>query len=521
MRSVVFVLRAGLALGALLALTSCAREQTYDEKLQTILDKVDQGAARGPFKSSWNSLSAYKVPQWYQDAKFGIFIHWGVYSVPAHDSEWYPRNMYLESSPVFQYHVKTYGPQIKFGYKDFIPRFTAEKFDPDQWAQLFRKAGAKFVIPVAEHHDGFPMYDCSLTEWSAVKMGPKRDVLGLLAGAIRRNGMVFGASSHRAEHWWFFEGGMQFPSDVKEPRYAGLYGPAYPRKTGFGDESQPDKAYLDDWLARTAELVEKYRPQIVWFDWWIEQPVFEPYRQKFAAYYYNRTAQWGREAAIDYKNNAFPEKAAVLDVERGQLDAIRPLFWQTDTSISKRSWGYIKDDEYKTADSIVDDLADIVSKNGALLLNVGPRADGTIPEQAEKILLDIGQWLAINGEAIYGTRPWKIFGEGPTQVVAGSFKDTERGAFTSEDFRFTAKGSTLYAIALAWPASGRLLIKSLAEGSQYTRRQIQSVQLLGSNAALKWTRTPEGLVVELPASRPCDNAFAFKISPVDPAREQN
>jgi len=249
--------------------------------------------------------------------------------------------------------------------------------------------------------------------------------------------------------------------------------------------------------------------------------VFEPYRQKFAAYYYNRAADWGHEVVINYKNSAFPEKAAVLDVERGQLDTIRPLYWQTDTSISKRSWGYIRNDEYKTAHSIIGDLADIVSKNGALLLNVGPRADGTIPEQEQKILLEIGQWLAVNGEAIYGTRPWKIFGEGPTQVVAGSFKDTARGAFTSEDFRFTAKGDTLYAIALARPESGRLLIKSLAEGSPYTQRQIQSVQLLGSNTALKWTRTPEGLAIELPASPPGDNAVAFKISPVDPAQPSN
>jgi alpha-L-fucosidase len=497
----------------MLGLNGCAREQPYDQRLGAILNNVDQGVARGPFRSSWDSLAGFKVPQWYQDAKFGVFIHWGVYSVPAYDNEWYPRNMYLESSPVFQYHVKTYGLQIKFGYKDFIPRFTAEKFDPDQWARLFRKAGARFVIPVAEHHDGFPMYDCSLTDWSAAKMGPKRDVLGLLAGAIRRHGMVFGASSHRAEHWWFFEGGMQFPSDVKEPRNAGLYGPAMPRKTAFGDESQPNQAYLDDWLARTAELVEKYRPQIVWFDWWIEQPVFEPYRRKFAAYYYNRAVQWGREAAINYKNAAFPETAAVLDVERGQFGDIRSRFWQTDTSISKRSWGYIRNDEFKTADSIVDDLVDIVSKNGALLLNVGPSADGTIPEQAEKILLEIGQWLAVNGEAIYGTRPWKIFGEGPTQVVPGSFKDTERAAFTSEDFRFTAKDGTLYAIALAWPAGGRLVIKSLAEGSPYAGPPIRSVQLLGSDAALKWTRTAEGLVIELPAARPCDHAFAFRIRP--------
>jgi len=419
--------------------------------------------------------------------------------------------MYLKDNPVFKHHVETYGPQSQFGYKDFIPRFKAEKFDANHWAELFRKAGAKYVVPVAEHHDGFPMYDCSFTEWSAAKMGPKRDVIGELAAAVRKQGLHFGASSHRAEHWWFLNGGMTFDSDVKVPRYAGFFGPAQPDKT------QPDKAYLDDWLARTAELVEKYQPEVVWFDWWIEQPVFQPYLQRFAAYYYNRGAQWKRGVAINYKLKTFPERAAVLDVERGQLDTLRPLFWQTDTSVSEKSWGYIASDKFRTPDSLVDELVDIVSKNGCLLLNVGPQPDGTIPAEAEKVLLEIGRWLATNGEAIYGTRPWKVYGEGPTQVVGGSFKDTDSKPFTGEDIRFTAKGDTLYAIALAWPESGKLKIKSLATGSALTQREIKTVELLGSKAKLKWTRNAGGLTVELPAQKPCNHAFALRISPVEPA----
>jgi alpha-L-fucosidase len=378
-----------------------------DDKRQEILRTVDAVVAQGPFRASWESLQAYQVPEWYKDAKFGIFIHWGVYSVPAFDNEWYPRNMYLPDNPVFKHHVATYGPQSQFGYKDFISKFRADKFDAHHWAELFRKAGAKYVVPVAEHHDGFPMYECSLTEWSAAKLGPKRDVVGELAAAIRKEGMHFGASTHRAEHWWFFNGGMTFDSDVRDPRFAGLYGPAQPDKT------QPDQAYLDDWLARTAELVEKYQPEVLWFDWWIEQPVFQPYLQRFAAYYYNRGAQWKRGVAINYKLKSFPERAAVLDIERGQLDTLRPLFWQTDTSVSEKSWGYIADDKFRTPDSLVDELVDIVSKNGCLLLNVGPKPDGTIPAEVEKILLEMGQWLATNGEAIYGTRPWKVYGEGP------------------------------------------------------------------------------------------------------------
>lgn len=491
--------------------STCLLAQSYEERIAAAMKRVDQTAAAGPFQANWSSLERYEVPAWYRDAKFGIFIHWGVYSVPAFDNEWYPRNMYIAGSAAFKHHVATYGPQVKFGYKDFIPRFRAEHFDAAHWAEVFRKAGAKYVVPVGEHHDGFPMYDCSFTEWSAAKMGPKRDIVGELAKAVRREGLHFGVSSHRAEHWWFYDGGMKFDSDVRDPRYAGLYGPAKPEK------SQPDEAYLKDWLARSTELVDKYQPELVWFDWWIEQPVFQPYLQKFTAFYYNRGAEWKRGVAINYKNKSFPEHAAVLDIERGQLDKMRPLFWQTDTSISVKSWGYIEGDHLRTAGSLIDELVDIVSKNGTLLLNIGPRPDGTIPEGEEKVLLEIGRWLVVNGEAIYGTRPWKVSGEGPTKVVGGSFKDTAGRPFTAADIRFTTKGDALYAVALGWPENGRLLIKSFAKNSALAKQEIRAVELLGSRTRLKWSRGPEGLSIELPREKPCDYAFALKISPVERA----
>jgi len=472
---------------------------------------ADAGASPpNRFEPTWESLERYQVPQWYLDGKFGIFIHWGVYSVPAFGSEWYPRNMYREGSKEFEHHVAAYGPQSKFGYKDFIPQFKAEKFDPGHWAQVFRKAGAKFVVPVAEHHDGFAMYDCSLSPWCAAKMGPKRDIIGELAAAVRKERMVFGLSSHRAEHWWFYDGGMKFDCDVRDPQYAGLYGPAQPEKA-----SRPDKAFLDDWLARTRELVDKYQPQLVWFDWWIEQPEFAPYLREFAAYYYNKGAEWKKGVAINYKNKSFPDKAAVLDVERGQLAEIRPFFWQTDTSISKNSWGYVSKQDYKTADSLIDDLVDIVSKNGALLLNIGPKPDGTIPEPEEKILLEIGRWLEVNGEAIYGTRPWKVYGEGPTKIVEGSMNDTKRSAFTGQDIRFTARGDVLYATALAWPENNTVTVRSLARGQSLCRSEFKDVRLLGSKDAVVWERNADGLVVRLPAAKPCEHAFVLRISPVD------
>ncbi len=504
---------AGLQVRGALAILAFAlipfRPLAADKMTEESLKQIDAVVAQGPYQANWRSLETYQVPQWYLDAKFGIFIHWGVYSVPAFGNEWYPRDMYKAGTETFRHHVETYGPQSKFGYKDFIPRFRAEKFDPAHWADVFRKSGARYVVPVAEHHDGFPMYDCSFTDWSAAKMGPKRDVLGQLASAIRSEGIHLGASSHRAEHWWFYDQGMKFDSDVKDPRNAGLYGPAEPEK------SQPNKAYLDDWLLRTCEIVDKYQPELIWFDWWIEQPVFQPYLQKFAAYYYNRGVQWKRGVAINYKKKSFPEKAAVLDIERGKLDTLRPIFWQTDTSVCKRSWGYISNHDYRSVDSLVDDLVDIVSKNGTLLLNIGPRPDGTIPEEEEKILLGIGQWLSVNGQAIYGTRPWKVFGEGPTRVVGGSFKDTAGQPFTGEDIRFTTKGNSLYAIALAWPQNGKLVVKSLASGSKLSQSKVRSVKLLGSEAQLKWSQNQEGLVVELPSRKPGDYAFAFEISPVE------
>ncbi len=459
------------------------------------------------YTPDWESLKQYTVPQWYLDAKFGIFIHWGVYSVPAFSNEWYPRNMYREGSEEFKHQLETYGPHTQFGYKDFIPLFTAENFNAADWAALFKQAGAKYVVPVAEHHDGFQMYDSQIGEYNAARMGPKRDIVGELAGAVRDEGMVFGVSSHRAEHWWFFEGGMKFDSDVREGKWNALYGPANPE-----NGPPPDTAFLEDWMARCKELVDKYQPQLFWFDWWIEQPVFERYLQEFAAYYYNRGFEWGKGVAINYKKQAFPEEAAVLDIERGALDKPREHFWQTDTSVSVKSWCYIENDQLRSATSLIHELIDIVSKNGCLLLNIGPKADGTIPEATRAILLDMGRWLEINGEAIYGTRPWVISGEGPTQTGAGSFSDHKEKALTAKDVRFTAKDDTLYALVMGWPERA-FRIKSLGKDKAPTLK-IASVSLLGSDKALLWNVNRHCLEVRLPDTKPCEHAYTLRITTV-------
>ncbi len=481
------------------------------------LETIDRVIEQGPFKDNWESLCAFEVPKWYQNAKFGIFIHWGVYSVPAYDSEWYSRNMYVQGSKAYEHHLKTYGKQSEFGYKDFIPLFKAENFDPDKWADLFARAGAKYVVPVAEHHDGFQMYKSEISHWNACEMGPKRDVLGELTRSCRKRGMETGASSHRVEHWFFMGHGKDFDSDIKEPMSRGdFYWPAMPEPDHHDifSEPAPTQEYLQDWLVRTCEIIDRYQPRVLYFDWWIQHSAVKPYLKKLAAYYYNRAAQWGTEVAIDYKHDAFSFGAAVPDVERGQFADVKPYFWQTDTAIALNSWCYTENNDFRPYQDILCDLVDIVSKNGTLLLNVGPKADGTISEEDTAVLEGIGRWMAINGEAIYGTKVWRKYGEGPTQIVEGQFSDGIKKNFTSKDFRFTTGRGFLYATALKASQDGTYCIESL--GIRDASRQahfsgiIRSVEVLGADGAPKWNRNEAGLHIE--TSYRSDTPVVFKIS---------
>ncbi len=395
--------------------------------------------------------------------------------------------------------------------------FKGERFDPDAWAKLFKKSGAKYVVPVAEHHDGFAMYNTSLSKWNSVEMGPHRDVIGELSKSIRKEGMIFGLSSHRAEHWYFFNNGRKIKSDVNDPKYNDFYGPA---EEGEDDlyNAKISTEFLNDWLLRCTELVDKYDPQVFWFDWWLDNKNFKPYLKTFAAYYYNHGAQTGKGVVLNYKNNAFPDSTAVLDMEREGQPGIRDLAWQSDDALGNRSWGYIVDDVYKSPRYLVATLIDIVSKNGNLLLNVGPKADGTIPEEQKDLLLAMGKWLDVNGEAIYKTRPWKIYGEGPSvnnddgdgtsEKKEADRSKKEDKEFSSEDIRFTTKGDTLYAVPLNIP-KGKTLIKSLS--NKKSDPNIASVELLGSKEKIKWSQGKNGLTIQPSKEYPSEYAVAYKI----------
>lgn len=468
------------------------------------MQQIEDVIARGPYHDDWDSLSRYEVPAWFREAKFGIFIHWGIYSVPAFGNEWYSRNMYIQGSREFEHHVKTYGPQKAFGYKDFIPMFKAEHFDAERWASLFEASGARYVVPVAEHHDGFQMYKSDISHWNAAEMGPCRDTLGELCGAFARHGLVNGASSHRAEHWFFMGHGKDFDSDIKDPMQRGdFYWPAMPEPDHYDlfSEPAPSEEYLQDWLSRTCELIDNYRPKVLYFDWWIQHQAFRPYLKKLAAYYYNRAAEWGQGVVIAYKHDAFMFGSALVDIERGQFADVKPYYWQTDTSVALNSWCYTEGNVYRPASEILCDLVDIVSKNGNLLLNIGPRADGTIPDEDAAILREIGAWLKVNGAAIYGSHPWRKYGEGPTRIVEGQFADGIKKEFTPDDIRYTMNGDRLYAIALRCSADGRYTFPALGDLDASHKPNfagiIRDVSVLGFDSPCRWTRDEAGVHVQV------------------------
>ena len=475
------------------------------------------------YKPSWESLNTHITPKWFQDAKFGIYTHWGIYSVPAcgPNGTWYPYNMYRHGTPQYEHHVKIYGHPSKFGYKDFIPMFKAEKFDPDEWAELFKKAGAQFAGPVGEHHDGFSMWDSQVNEWNAAKMGPKRDVVGELEKAIRKQHMRFMIALHHAENWWFFPH-WQKEYDTSDPRYTSLYGPLHDLEwtqqnlPGLKDietewklQHKPSKEFLEKWLAKAREVIDGNHPDMLWFDFGLGY-IQENYKKELLAYYYNKAEEEGKEVVVTYKWHNLVPGSGVLDLELGRFHQLTYHTWITDTTIDdERGWTYLRDAKYKRPTTLVHYLVDNVSKNGLLLLNVGPKPNGEIPEEAEEILLEMGRWLEVNGEAIYGTTPWMVYGEGPTKMTkSGIFSEKEEVKYTSEDIRFMVKDDVLYAICLGWPGD-EITIKSA--GERFYDSEIKSVKMLGVDGVMPWKMTKEGLKIKTPSRKPCDHAYTFKV----------
>lgn len=475
--------------------------------------------AQKKYKADWESLSNYKIPTWFKDAKLGIFIHWGPASVPGYGG-WYGRNMYMMDSTFHwgkrkmipgengtsKWHKKNIGDQKEVGYKDLIPKLTAEKFNAEDWISLFKEAGAKYVVPVATHHDSFAMYDSKYTKWKATNMGPKRDILGELLTEARKQGLHTGASSHLAFHWNFF----RYPKgyDTSDPKYADLYGKPN------AESDTPDKEFLENWWKRTKDIIDNYQPEILWFDFFSDKPAFKPYHTKLASYYYNKGLKLNKEFVLQTKNynyESFPAGTHVLDLERGLMSKTRKHFWQTDTSIGENAWFFKNFWKSRTPNSLIDDFVDIVSKNGSLLLNIGPKADGTIPQEQVDVLKAMGAWLKVNGEAIYGTRPWKVFGEGPTKVKSGH--KTERGAmvYTSKDIRFTQNGNVLYAIALAHPEN-EMIIKTLASDMTLIDEEPVKVELLETGKELEYKRTEKGMVIQMPSKVNSEYATVVKIT---------
>ena len=470
--------------------------------------------ADGPFKPDDASFKQYQCPDWFRDAKFGIWAVWGPESVPM-QGDWYARNLYLQGGDQNKYHVAHYGHPSTFGFKDIIPLWKAENWDPDRLMALYQQAGAKYFCMIAEHHDNFDCWDSKHQRWNSVNMGPKRDIAGQWQQAARKHGLRFGMTEHLAASWWFYGAAKGadktgplagMPYDGADPRFADLYWTDNLRAKGYYDRTAPD-AVKRVWYDRIKDMVDHYHPDLLYSDSPLPYP--EEYGHRLLAHYYNdNIRQHGGKLEAVYTCKQDAQRRWVQDLERGIMGDIRPEPWQTDTCVG--GWYYHSGIRYKSTAMVLQMLADIVSKNGNLLLNFPPRPDGTLDGDELKILAELAAWMPVNGEAIFGTRPWKVFGEGSSRVKSGGFNE---GAlrYTAHDIRFTTKGDKLYALALGWPADRRLVIRSLAASAG----TISTVDLLGHAGKLDWTQTGDGLIVTMPEQKPCDHVFALKIMGAD------
>ena len=480
----------------------------------------------GPFGESWESIEKnYRDPEWFRDAKFGIMMHWGIYAVPAHGSEWYVRYMYGGNADIMQWHTEHFGPPTKFGYKDFLPQFTAAKWDPAAWAALFKKAGARYVLAPGEHHDGFSNWDSAINPYNSVNYGPHRDLDGELIKAVANVGLKTGISDHSSAHFNFIP--ALAGSDQYDPKWAAFYSVA--------DRSEAARIkFMHDWVAKRIETIEKYHPDMLWFDMATDHS-WDPLKIRVASYYFNRAREWGKEVGISAKAAAWVS-GQIMDYEReGRAPMeLTDWIWQPDDPITNK-FGYVTEQKPYAADQFVWKIVENVSKNGNFLLNISPRADGTIPQEQQDVLMAIGRWLETNGEAIYSSRPWIRYGEGPAADAAAAAMTAARAkgfvgrlngqnqgdenvaggglprkGYTPQDIRFTKHGDTLYATVMSWPGEEAVVI-SLATG-KVPQGKIEKVELLGHAGALAFTQDAAGLHVKFPKEKPGDFAYALKIT---------
>jgi len=468
--------------------------------------------APGPFLATMDSLTNYSCPEWFRDAKFGIWAHWGPQAVPMM-GDWYARKMYQQGSADYEDHLARFGHPSTNGYKDLIPLWKAEKWDPDRLMALYKKAGAKYFVSMGSHHDDFFLWNSKLHHWNAVNMGPHRDVVGEWQEAARKQGLRFGVSEHLgASFTWFQDShkadrtgelaGVSY--DGADPEYQDLY--HFPAKPGDNGWYAKAARWQQIWFDAIQELERNYHPDLLYSDGGV--PFGNVVGLSLIADFYNTglAARHGRLETV-YTCKQQSEGRWVEDLERGVMAGINPHTWQTDTSIG--DWFYNKNWKFRPLSWTVHMLVDIVSKNGNLLLNVVQRPDGSLDAEVEQMLEELSRWFGIHGEAIYGTRPWLAYGEGPLQMKGGSFR--EDYDYSARDIRFTTKGKTLYAIALGWPEDGRIVIKSLAKTDDAGANRIKSVELLGARGALKFTQTVDGLCVDLPAHRVSEITCGLRI----------
>ncbi|SNR31514.1 alpha-L-fucosidase [Lutibacter agarilyticus] len=486
----------------------------------TVAYSQQQNKEHTHYQENWESLKKVnEAPDWFQDAKFGIYTHYGPVSsafVGADPDQWYAgwhgMKMYEDGKKVptkngkpttnFTHHKNKYGDPAKYGYKYIIEQFNPSAFDAKEWADLFAKSGAKFAGPVAMHHDNFAMWDSKATRWNSMNYGGI-DPSAALKKEIESHGMKFLGSFHHAFTWKYFA-----PAHA----YGGVNPEDYDLYTNPHslESDTPDEDFYNAWWAKIKEFMDVYQPDVIWFDWWLEN-MTEEIRTKFLAYYYNKGIEWNKEVAVCYKETTFPEDAAVKDFERGRPNQPKEHFWLTDTSPG--AWFYRPNAKFTTSNELVDILVDIVSKNGLMLLNVPPNPDGSIPQEMKDLLIDMGEWLAVNGEAIYGTRPWTIFGEGPTRLPEGGHKvEKHKIAYTNTDIRFTKKtDKEFFAIVMDTPKN-EILIKSLSTQIGVLNSTIEKVELLGSNEEIEWVRNEKGLIIKAPKQFSSEYAHAFKIT---------